>query len=342
MNITGEGKKVNVGIVGIGAIGRLHAENYAANIPNARLAAIADINLEAARTLSSSLGVTKTYADYMELLKDRSIDAVVLATPPFLKKQFTLAAAEHGKHVFCEKPMTLSMEDADEMVKAVERSKITFQVGYQRRFDPSFVRAKESIDRGEIGKILLVNARNRDPPTTIGGWSADPKKSGGIFLDTTSHDLDVVRWLTGSEVTSVYAEGNAMMYEELRKNGDYDTVVVSLKFANGAIGYVDSCSSTPYGFDSRAEVVGTEAGIVIDMGMRNNMRILKKDTVSNESHDSWSSRWAQAYRDEMVDFARCILEGRRPRATVQDGRAALRLGLAAWDSIRRDGPVSLS
>ena len=168
-----------MGIVGVGAIGRLHAENYAANIPNARLAAIADINLEAARTLSSSLGVTKTYSDYMQLLEDSSIDAVVLATPPSLKKQFTIAAAEHGKHVFCEKPMTLSMEDADEMVKAVERSKIIFQVGYQRRFDLSFVRAKESIERGEVGRVLLGQRPQQGPTYEDRRLVGRPKEERG-------------------------------------------------------------------------------------------------------------------------------------------------------------------
>jgi myo-inositol 2-dehydrogenase/D-chiro-inositol 1-dehydrogenase len=334
-------RKLGVGVVGVGAIGRLHAENYATRIPNAILAGIADVNIDAAKTIASKFGVKNVYSDYRQLLNDRGIDAVVLATPPFLKKEITMAAAEMGKHVFCEKPMTLSMNDADEMVKTVEKSKIKFQIGYQKRFDTSFMRAKEAIDRGEVGKIMLVSAHNRDPPTTITGWSADPKKSGSIFLDTTSHDLDIVRWLTGSEVTRVYADGNAMVYEELRKNGDYDTVVVSLRFASGAVGHVDSCASTPYGFDSRAEVVGTDAGIIISMGERNLTRIYRKDTVSNESYDYWGTRWAQAYRDEMVDFAKCILEDRQPKATVRDGRAAVQMGLAAWDSIKGNKSVAL-
>jgi predicted dehydrogenase len=336
------GRKVGVGLVGVGAIGRLHAENYATKIPNATLVGIADVNVDAAEQVASKHGVRGIYADYRELLKDRSVEAVVLATPPFLKKEITMAAAELGKHVFCEKPMTLSVKDADEMVRVVEGSKIKFQIGYQKRFDTSFVRAKEAIEKGEVGKIMLVSAHNRDPPSPVGGWSADPKKSGSIFLDTTSHDLDIVRWLTGSDVTRVYADGNSMIYEELRKNGDYDTVVVSLRFASGAVGHVDSCISTPYGFDSRAEVVGTDAGIMISMGERNLTRVYRKDTVSNESYDYWGTRWAQAYRDEMVDFARCILEDRQPRATVADGRAAVQIGLAAWDSIKNDRSVNLS
>src|SRR5262249_2519712 len=150
-----------------------------------------------------------------------------------------------------------------------------------------------------------------------------------------------IRWLSGSEVQSVYADGNAMMYDELRRNGDYDTVTINLRLSNGALAQVDACGYTPYGFDSRSEVIGTEGGIIVGMGEKTLTHIYKKDGMSNERHDYWGSRWAQAYRDEMEAFVKCIVNGGSPRATIQDGRAALEIGLAAWDSVKADAPVRL-
>jgi len=334
-------KSIGVGVIGVGAIGRLHSENYATKVPGASLVGIADVNTAAANELASKLGVKSVYADYRQLLADPNVDAVVVATPPFLKKEITLAAAERHKHVFCEKPMTLSLKEADEMVSAVQRSGIKFQVGYQKRSDTSFMQARKAVETGEIGKIILARAHNRDPPTTIGGWSADPKKSGSVFLDTSSHDFDALRYLTGSEVTRIYADGNAMMYEEMRKNGDYDTVVVDMRLANGAMAQVDACAYTPYGFDSRAELVGTEGGIIIGMGENSFTHIYKNGKTSNQRQEYWGTRWAQAYRDEMAAFVECIVKDGKPRATIQDGRAALEIGLAAWQSIKSERPVSL-
>lgn len=334
-------KNIGIGIIGVGAIGKLHATNYATKVPGAFLAGIADVNLPAANELASQLGVSSVYSDYHKLLDDGNVDGIVVATPPFLKKDITLAAADKKKHVFCEKPMTLSLKEADEMVSAVKRSGIVFQVGYQKRSDTSFMQAKKDILEGALGKLLLVKAHNRDPPTVVAGWSADPRKSGSVFLDTCSHDFDAIRYLSGSEVTHVQADGNAMMYDELRKNGDYDTVVVNLRLANGAMAQVDACAYTPYGFDSRAEVVGSEGGIMVGMGERSFARVYKKEGVSNERYDYWGSRWAQAYRDEMGAFVSCIRDGGTPRATIQDGRAALEIGLAAWGSVKDDRSVRL-
>jgi myo-inositol 2-dehydrogenase / D-chiro-inositol 1-dehydrogenase len=332
---------LRVGVIGAGAIGRLHSENLAMGIAGTRLSGIADVNASAAQNLASRLGVTKVFTDYGQLLADPEIDAVVVATPPFLKKEITLAAAEMKKHVFCEKPMTLSLEEAEVMIASVKNSGIKFQVGYQKRSDPSFMRARKAVESGEVGKVILARALNRDPPTQITGWSVDPKKSGSVFLDTCSHDFDALRWLTGSEVTRVYADGNAMMYKELRENGDYDTVVVDMRMEKGAMAQVDACGYTPYGFDSRAEIVGTEGGIIVGMGEVSSAHVFRKGGMSNERHSYWGSRWAQAYRDEMAAFAECIAKDEKPRATIEDGRAALEIGLAAWQSAKSGQPVEM-
>src|SRR5271170_3186764 len=321
-------KQIGLGLIGAGAIGRVHAKNIHEKVPNATLAAVADIDQKAAGSIAEQCGHAKVYSDYADMLRDDSVHAVVLCVPPFLKLEITKAAAQVGKHVFCEKPMVLSMQEADEMVSTVDRHGIRFQVGYQRRFDPSYLKARWAVETGKLGQLLMVKEYNRDPPGPITGWSTNPKRSGGIFLDTTSHDFDAVRWLAGSEVVRVYAEGEAMVYEELKKNGDFDTVQVMMKLANGALGFVDNCYHTVYGFDGRLEILGTDAAVSTSIGEQTFAHVYTKDGTSNEFFDGYATRWAEAYRDELVDFVQCIVTGREPKATVRDGRAAVEIGLA--------------
>jgi myo-inositol 2-dehydrogenase / D-chiro-inositol 1-dehydrogenase len=334
-------KQVGLGLIGAGAIGRVHAKNIHEKVPNAELVAVADIDQKAATSIADQNGHARVYSDYADMIRDDKVDGLVLCVPPFLKLEITKMAAEHGKHVFCEKPMSLSMSEADQIVEIVARSGIKFQVGYQRRFDPSYIRARSAVESGKLGTLLLIKEYNRDPPAPIAGWSVNPKKSGGIFLDTTSHDFDIVRWLTGSEVVRVYAEGEALVYEDLKKNGDYDTVSVMIKLANGTLGYVDNCYHTVYGFDARLEILGTEAAVSSSMGEQTFTHVYSKEGASNEFFDGYATRWAQAYLDEMVDFADAIGADRATRVTAGDGRAAVEIGLAARTSAEQQRPVSL-
>jgi myo-inositol 2-dehydrogenase/D-chiro-inositol 1-dehydrogenase len=328
--------EVGVGLVGAGAIGRVHANNLHRNIKGVRLAAVADVDQKAAQNVA---GEAKVYSDFHEMVRDASVDAILVCTPPFLKMEITKAAAEAGKSIFCEKPIAVTLEDANEMINLVVKGGIKFQVGYQRRFDPSYMRAKGAMESGELGKLLLLKEHNRDPPGPILGWSAMPAKSGGIFMDTTTHDFDAVRWLSGSEVERVYAEGAALVYDELRKNGDFDTTTVVMKLANGALAYVDSCYTTVYGFDSRLEMLGTKAAAYVDIGEKSFTHIRKPDGTSNEYFDGFASRWAQAYRDEIADFVDCVRSDRDVKVDISDGRAALKIGLAARASIAEGRPM---
>jgi myo-inositol 2-dehydrogenase/D-chiro-inositol 1-dehydrogenase len=330
--------EVGLGLVGAGAIGRVHANNVHRNIKGARLAAVADVDRKAAALVA---GDAKIYSDFHEMIRDPSVDGVVVCTPPFLKMEITRAAAEAGKAVFCEKPVAVTLEDTDKMTAMVKESGIKFQVGYQRRFDNSYQRARNAMESGELGKLLLLKEHNRDPPGPIVGWSTIPAKSGGIFLDTTSHDFDAVRWLSGSEVERVYAEGTAQVYEELRKNGDFDTTTVVMKLASGALAYVDSCYNTVYGFDARLEMLGTKAAVSVDMGEKTWAHVMKSDGTSNEYFDGFATRWAQAYRDEVVDFVECVKTGRDVKVGLADGREALKVGLAARASIAEGRPITI-
>ena len=330
---------IGIGLVGAGAIGRLHAGNVRNSIKGARLAAVADVDQNAAR---STAGDAKIYSDYNEMVKDKSVDAILVCTPPFLKMDIVRAAAAVHKHVFCEKPIAVTLEDSDKMKELVGKGGIMFQVGYQRRFDHSYMKARAAVENGTLGKMLLMKEHNRDPPGPILGWSTNPAKSGGIYLDTTSHDFDAVRWLSGSEVERVYAEGSALVYEELAKNGDFDTTAVVMKLENGALAYVDSCYNTVYGFDARLEILGTKAAVSVGMGESTFAHIRTPTGTSNEFFDSYATRWGQAYRDEVADFAECVRSGKKVKVGIEEGREALKIGLAARASIEQGRPVKVS
>jgi myo-inositol 2-dehydrogenase / D-chiro-inositol 1-dehydrogenase len=333
-------KKVGVGVIGVGAIGKVHAQNLARRVPNASLVAIADSNKAAADAVAGQTGTSNVYQDYNALLEDRAVEAVVVATPTFLKLEVVRAAAQAGKHIFCEKPMALTLKECDQFIEAADRAGIKFQVGYQRRFDPSYVRVKQAIDAGEIGTMLLLRSNTRDPPQKVAGW-ADPKVSGGIFLDTSSHDYDVIRWLSGSEATSVVADGMTTAYPELKQLGDKDTTMTIIRLSNGALAHVDACRVSVYGYDIRAEVVGTEGALFMDIGKNSDTHILKKAWESNEYSYWYQQRFDEAYRAELEGFAAAILGDSRPRVTARDGKAAVEIGLAARLSLEQQRSVTL-
>jgi len=328
--------ELGLGLIGAGAIGRVHANNIHRSIKGAKLAAVADIDQKAATSVA---GDAKVYSDFHDMIRDPDVEAIIVCTPPFLKMEITQGAAASGKAVFCEKPISVTLDDADKMAGIVKNGGIKFQVGYQRRFDPSYIKARHAMESGELGQLLLLKEHNRDPPGPILGWSTVPAKSGGIFLDTTSHDFDAVRWLSGSEVERVYAEGAALVYEELRKNGDFDTTTVVMKLASGALAYVDSCYNTVYGFDARLEMLGTKAAVSIDIGEKSFAHVRTAAGTSNEYFDGFATRWSQAYRDEIVDFVDCVRTGRDVKVGMADGREALKIGLAARASIAEGRPM---
>jgi len=330
--------ELGIGLIGAGAIGRVHANNIHRSIKGARLAAVADIDLKAATSVA---GDARVYSDFHEMIRDPAVEGIIVCTPPFLKLEITKSAEEAGKAVFCEKPISVTLDEANRMREIVKKGGIRFQVGYQRRFDPSYMKARNAMETGELGQLLLLKEHNRDPPGPILGWSTMPAKSGGIFLDTTSHDFDAVRWLSGSEVERIYAEGAALVYDDLRKNGDFDTTTVVMKLGSGALAYVDSCYNTVYGFDSGLEMLGTKAAVSVGMGEKSFAHLRTSNGTSNEYFDGYATRWAQAYKDEIEDFVDCVRTGREVKVGIADGLEALRIGLAARASIAEGRPIPL-
>jgi len=228
--------RLNVGVIGLGRLGRVYAEDLARYVSNASLVAVADNRADVAASFAQEYGVPKWYACHRDLLNDEDVAAVAVITPTSTHKEVVIEAAGRGKAIFCEKPISLSIADATEMLDAVEHSGAFFQMGFQRRFDTGYIEAKHKIDAGVIGTPVLIALISRDPFAPPLEFCA-PKASGGLILDMGIHDFDLARMFVG-EVKTVYATGGALAYPEMKSVGDIDNAVVNLTFENGSLGVV--------------------------------------------------------------------------------------------------------
>jgi myo-inositol 2-dehydrogenase / D-chiro-inositol 1-dehydrogenase len=227
------------------------------------------------------------------------------------------------------------------MISEARKANVKLQVGYQRRFDHGFVKVERAVVAGDLGKIMIINSATRDPPSNPQGWSIDPKLSGGIWLDTSSHDFDAIRFLSKAEVTEVYAEATNIVFDHFKPLGAWDTVLVTLKLSSGALAHVDSCQWTIYGYDVRAEIFGTKSAAFVGMGENSSARILKSDTLIEDLPLTFQQRFAQAYRDELADFADCIISNRSPKVSGEDGKKGVEIGLACAESVKLHAPVKM-
>jgi len=333
-------KQVNIGLIGAGRIGKLHAEHLAYRLPDANLVAISDINGDAARACAERLGVGIASEDPRAVLENGAIEAVVICSSTNTHAALIEQAAAAGKHIFCEKPIDLSLERIDRALQAVSASGVKLQIGFNRRFDPSFKRVHDVVAEGQVGTPHILRITSRDPaPPPI----SYIKVSGGIFLDMTIHDFDMARYLMESEVTEVFAAGGVMVDPEIGQAGDVDTAIITLRFANGALGTIDNSRQAVYGYDQRVEVFGSDGVAVADN------HTADRATVSNTQgvHGAlpfyfFIERYTEAYIAEMQAFIQCVQNDEIPPVTGADGRAAAAIGYAALQSLREGRPVQLA
>jgi len=333
-------RQVNVGIIGAGRIGRVHVQNLAYHIPEANVVAIADIFVESAQECAAEFDIPSVAKDHRAVLENDGIEAVVICSSTDTHAQFIEEAAAVGKHIFCEKPIDLDLKRIDQALEAVDKAGVKLQVGFNRRFDPSFKRVRDLVAEGKIGAPHIVHIISRDPaPPPI----EYIKVSGGIFVDMTIHDFDMARYLIGSEVEEVYAVGGVMVDPEIGGAGDIDTAIVTLRYTNGAIGSIDNSRQAVYGYDQRVEVLGSEGGIVVANRTPDNAVISNADGVhAAKPLYFFIERYTDAYIAEMKAFISCVLEDKAPSVTGIDGRIPVVMGLAAWKSYRENRPVRLS
>jgi len=332
--------KINVGVIGAGRIGRLHAENLMYRIPEANLVAVSDILVDAARQVAAGLGVKAAYQDYRPILDDKDVDAVLICSSTDTHAQIIEDAAQAGKQIFCEKPIALDLAKIDHALGVVEQAGVKLQIGFNRRFDPNFKRAREAVAAGEVGTPHLLRITSRDPaPPPI----AYVKVSGGIFVDMTIHDFDMARYLIGGEVEQIYAAGGVMVDPEIGKAGDIDTALITLHFANGVLGAIDNSRKAVYGYDQRVEVFGS-AGMVACSNNTPNSAVVSDATGVRGALPLFFfvERYTESYVAEMKAFISCVVNDTPPPVTGLDGRIPVVMGYAAKKSFEEKRPVRLS
>ncbi|MCL7403486.1 MAG: Gfo/Idh/MocA family oxidoreductase [Thaumarchaeota archaeon] len=336
-------KRVKVCVVGAGRAGEVHALNLSYRIPIAELVAIVDQDLNLAKQLSEKVRGVHYYQTFRDALRSEEVEAVFIATPTFTHCPLTMEAAEAGVHVFCEKPMALSLEEAEQMISAARKNNIKLQIGFMRRFDPEIKKVKSLILEGAIGKPILIKSLTRGPGLPP-KWALDPKTGIGMIAEVSSHDFDSVRWLMGSEAVSVYAVADALIHPELKeKYSNYHDVYVSiLRFENNGLGIVDGGCPVGYGYDARIEVLGTDGLIMVGEVKGTTLLVSKSDKkVISETFQSWRNRFYEGYISEAESFLKAVIEDRTPEVTGEDGKKALELVFAAIESIKTNKPVAL-
>ncbi|MBU0495834.1 MAG: inositol 2-dehydrogenase [Chloroflexi bacterium] len=332
--------QLGIGLIGAGRIGRVHAENLAYRIPQARLLAVADVYAEAAHKLAHDLGIPAAYPDHRRILEDPAIQAVVVCSSTDTHAQMVEEAARAGKHIFCEKPIALDLARIDRALAAVDQAGVKLQVGFQRRFDPSFQRAHEAIRAGQIGvpHILRITSRDPQPPPI-----EYVRVCGGIFMDMTIHDFDMARFLMGDEVDEVYAACGVLIDPAIGEAGDVDTAVVTLQFANGGLGAIDNSRRAAYGYDQRVEVFGSQGMVTVSNNAPNAAVISDAGGIHAPLPlHFFIERYAEAYVAEMRAFVECVLHDTPPPVTGHDGRVPVVMGYAAKLSLEEHRPVRLS
>jgi predicted dehydrogenase len=309
-------------------------------MPGARLVGVADVNLERARAVAAELGV-ESYPSVEALVSRADLDAVIISSPPRFHLGAIEAAAAAGKHIFCEKPLALTVEEAGAALQAVRKAGTFLQVGHMRRYDPAYAEAKKRIDAGEIGRVIIFKSIGRDPESSPQA-AAQTAINGTLFHDSSSHDFDMARWLTGDEIVEVHAYGGVLAMPEMKEFEAFDSGVINLRFAGGAIGNVESFMHAQYGYDVRTEIVGTKGTLQVGYQQQTPLVSLTRSGKCQDLLTHWRVRFAEAYRREMIDFAQSVREGRTPRVTGHDGRQSVAVAVAAVQSQREGRPVRVS
>ncbi|MBY0052166.1 inositol 2-dehydrogenase [Brevibacillus agri] len=330
--------QVRTAVIGLGRLGYWHAENLATKVKGAQLVKVVDPLEGRAEQVARELGVPGWSKDPREVFEDANIDAVVLVTPTSTHAEMITQAATHGKQIFVEKPITQTVEEADEVIQVLNKHNVFCQVGFMRRFDPAYAEAKRRIAAGDIGKPLYFKGVSRDgncPPAEF------IKHSGGLFLDVAIHDYDIARFLMGTEVETVTATGNVLLHTFMKDYHDVDQAVTTLTFASGAAGDIETMRIAPYGYDIRGEVIGTEGSIQIGSLRHHDVLLLTANASTHDIIPDFPTKFKDAYLLEMIHFIDAVQKRERPACTETDGKIALEIAAAATESFQTAKTVKL-
>ena len=334
---------IGICVIGSGRAGLIHAGNFARNIKHAKLVAFVDPAKEQLALAKNEFGVNDLYSNYVDALGNDMIDAVVIATPTNFHREIAVAFANQGKHILCEKPMAMDAAECEHMVQEAARNNVKLQIGFMRRYDKSFIAARQRIEAGEIGDVVLVKSLTHGPSIPK-PWQYDIKKSNGPLAEVNSHDIDTLRWFTNSEFRQVYAIAGNYRCPEAKKDFPdfYDNVSLVASFENQMQGFIGGAVSVRYGYDARVEILGTHGVIFIGSLLENTVISVGKDDGMKQSVvKSWRDLFIQAYLEEDRSFINCIMEDKQPVATGHDGKMAVQVVNAGNTSIIEKRPVNL-
>lgn len=324
-------RKLGIGVLGVGAMGKRHAENIRRLVPEARLIAVADVAADQARQVAAELEIEHGFATFEDILDRKDIDCVVIATPDKFHAEGIRKAAAAGKNILCEKPLALSLADAHDALEAIAKAGVRLQIGFMRRYDPGYAAAMKRIEAGEIGEPVIFKSIGRDkeaPPIS----SYQSKLNGMLFYNNSIHDFDLARWLMRDEVKEVQAYATVAIRPEVAEFGDIVAGVVNLKYGHGAIGNIESYVQAVYGYDVRTEIAGSKGSILVGNLQQTSVTFLTSEGGTQILADHFLTRFEDAYVAEVRDFVQSMLQDRSPRVSGDDGLRALEIAVAAEKS----------
>jgi myo-inositol 2-dehydrogenase/D-chiro-inositol 1-dehydrogenase len=333
-------KKLKLGVIGTGRIGKVHIATLVQSVPLAEIVAIADTNLKSANDVAGMFGIPSVFLNYMDVIKHPDVEAVVICSPTDTHAKYVVDAAKAGKHIFCEKPVDLSIEVIKGAIAAASKAGVKLMVGFNRRFDPNFLKIRQMVADGKIGEPHILKITSRDPAPPPAEYSA---VSGGMFMDMTIHDFDMARYITGSEVTEVYAKTAVLVDPEIGRAGDIDTAIITLSFANGAIGVIDNSRKAVYGYDQRVEIFGSKGMAMADNNYPENHRYFSDNGVHGSLPlNFFMDRYLDAYANEMKIFCDAVINNKPVPVDGNDGLMSVMIALAAKKSHLGKRPVKLT
>jgi predicted dehydrogenase len=335
-------KSVRVCMLGAGRVGKLHAGNIRRYLPTGEVSALVDTYPTMLEETGDEFGIEGRFTSLEEALDKAGFDAVVITTPTPTHRKLAVTAAEHGKHVFLEKPMAMNLEECDDIIEACARNGVHLQLGFMRRFDPDFLLANDRIQAGEIGEPMMVKSLTHGPGLPP-PWAQDIRTSNGNLAEVNSHDLDAVRWMMGSNISRIYMETANFKGEErgVTSENFYDNLIANLKFESGGIGSISGVCPCDYGYDSRMEIIGKKGIMLVGelKGRAVTVGVDRDTGLVTPIFRRWPERFYLAYIHELEHFFDCILNDRTPKVSGEDGRQALAAVLAGTRSFFEERPV---
>src|SRR6202790_133760 len=332
--------KLGIGVVGVGTMGKQHAYTLRHLIPEAQLIAVADTDMRRAKLVADELEIVHYYNSVEAMAERKDIQAIVVVTPAKFHGAAMKVCAHAGKDIFCEKPFTLTVEEADEVLDLTQRAGVRVQVGHVRRYDPPNVRAKRRIEAGEIGDPVIFKSLARDPAPPPVSYMASGV-NGMFFQDSTVHEFDLGRWLMNDEISEIHAYGAVLVFPEIAQFNDIDTALLNMKFSRGTLGAVETYRQSGYGYDIRTEIVGSKGTIIMGYLQQTAEVVLTAAGDKTDIVYYFLDRFPEGYLNEMRDFVQTILADRAPKVDAFDGRQAVAVAAAAERSYREGRAVAV-